>query len=108
MASKSLKKVRRTHTLGQDRLITLLEKQTKDIRDQDKITERIEELYTQLYDSEESTIIHNNSKEVPEITLWEVEAALRDMKTGTATRNDHLNIERDIESRRRYHLEDIC
>ena len=43
MTSKSLKKVRRTQKLGRDRLITLLNKQGRVIRDQDKIIERIEE-----------------------------------------------------------------
>ena len=42
MASKSLKKVRRTQRLRQDRLITLLEKQGREIHDQDKIMERID------------------------------------------------------------------
>ena len=89
MALKSLKKVRRTQTLGQDRLVTLLDKE-----DHDKIMERIiEELYTGLYDSGHSTIIHVDPKGVSEITLWEVEAALRDMKNGTETANDHINIE---------------
>ena len=88
MASRSLKKVRRTQMLGRDRLITLLDKQGREIRDQDKIIERIEEFYTELYDSEQSTIIHTDPKEVAEITSWEVEAALRD-----ATGNDHINIE---------------
>ena len=52
MASTNLRKVRRTHTLGQDRLMTLLNKQGKEIYDHDKITEQIEELYTKLYESE--------------------------------------------------------
>ena len=30
---------------------------------------------------------------MPVITSWEVEAALRDMKNGTAIGNDHINIE---------------
>ena len=51
MASKSLKKVRITQKLGQDRLVTLMDKQGREIQDQDKITERIEEFYTDLYDS---------------------------------------------------------
>ena len=38
-ASKSLKKVRRTHSLGKPRMITLLEKQSKEIQEQDKIME---------------------------------------------------------------------
>ena len=40
-------------------------------------------------------IIHTDPNEVPEIISWEVEAALRDMKNGTATGNDHniINID---------------
>ena len=93
MASKSLKNVRRTQMLGQDRLITLRDKQGREIRDQDKIIERIEEFYTELYDSEQNAIIHIDPKEVPETTPWEVEVALRDMKNGTATGNDHIHID---------------
>ena len=53
----------------------------------------MKELYTDLHDSEHSTIIHTDPKETPEIASWEVEAALRDMKNGTATGNDKINIE---------------
>ena len=73
MASNSLKKVRRPQKLGQDRLITLMDKQGREIHDQDKIIERIEEFYNKLYDSEQSTIIHTEPKEVSEITLWDYE-----------------------------------
>ena len=45
-ASKSLKKVRRTHSLGKNRMITLLDKQGKAIQEQDKIMELIEEFYS--------------------------------------------------------------
>ena len=38
-ATKSLKKVRRTHSLGKNRMITLLDKQGKEIQEQDKIME---------------------------------------------------------------------
>ena len=81
--------------LGQDRLITLLDKQGREIHDQDKIIERIDELYMELYDSEQNTvnIIYTNPKEVPKITPWEVEAALRDMKNGTAPGNEHIHID---------------
>ena len=48
-ASKSLKKVRRTHNLGKNRMITLLDKHGKEIQEQVKIMERIEELYSELY-----------------------------------------------------------
>ena len=43
----------------------------REIHDQDKIIEHTEELYTELYDSEQNTI---------------------DMKNETATGNDHINI----------------
>ena len=75
MTSKSLKNIRRTQKLG---LITLLDKQDREIHGQDKII-------TELYDSEQSTIIHTNPKDVPEVTSWEMEAALRHMKNVTAT-----------------------
>ena len=41
-ASNSLKKAKRTYSLGKNRMITLLDKQSKDIQEQDKIMERIE------------------------------------------------------------------
>ena len=40
-----------------------------------------------------SGVIRTDPKEVPEIASWELEAALRDMTNGTATGNDHVNIE---------------
>ena len=43
MTSKSLLKVRRRQKLGQDRLRILLNKQGREIHDQGKIIERIEE-----------------------------------------------------------------
>ena len=51
-ASKSLKKARRTHSLGENRMITLLDKQGKEIQEQDKIMERIKEFYSELYESD--------------------------------------------------------
>ena len=50
------------------------------------ITENIEEF---LYDS---TIIHTDTKDVPSMASWEVEAAPRIKKSGTATGNDLINI----------------
>ena len=41
-ASNNLKKVRRTHNLGKNRMITLLDKHGNEIQEQDKIMERIE------------------------------------------------------------------
>ena len=70
-----------------------MDKQGREIHDQDKITERIEVFYTKLYNSEQSTIIHTDPKEVPQITSWEMEAALQDMNNGTETGSDHIHIE---------------
>ena len=55
----------------------------REIREQDKIIERIDEFYTELCDSEQNTIIHTNPKE----------AALLYMKNGTEIGSDHINIE---------------
>ena len=93
MASKTPRKVRGTPKLGKDRVIALLDKQGREIHDQDKLIERIEEFYTELYDSEQSATIPADPKEVPELASREIEAALRDMKNGTATSNDYINIE---------------
>ena len=81
-ASKSVKKVRRAHSLGKNRMITLLDKQGKEIQEQDKIMERIEEFYSDLYGSDQAVTLQTDPKEVPPIIAWEVEAALRKMKNG--------------------------
>ena len=57
-------------------LIALLDKQSWEIHDQDKIIDRIEEFYTELCDCGQSTITHTDSNEVPSIKAWEMEAAL--------------------------------
>ena len=92
-ASKSLKKVRRTHSLGKNRMITLLDKQGKEIQEQDKIMEQIEEFYSELYHSDQAVTIQTDPEEVPPIMAWEVEAALRKTKNGKEAGNDHVNIE---------------
>ena len=92
-ASKSLKKVRRTHSLGKNRMIALLGKQGREIQEQDKIMERIEEFYSELFDSDHAVTIQTDPKEVPPIMAWEVEAALRKMKNGKEAGKDQVNIE---------------
>ena len=59
-ASKSLKKVRRTHSQGNNWMITLLDKQGKEIQEQDKIVERMEEFYSELYDSDQDVTIQTD------------------------------------------------
>ena len=63
-------------------MITLLDKQGKDIQEQEKIMERIVEFYSELDDSDQTVTIQTNPGEVPPIMAWEVEAALRKMKNG--------------------------
>ena len=70
-AFKSLKNIRRTHSLGKHRMITLLDKQGKEIKEQDKIMERIEEFYSELYDSDQAVTIQTDPEEVPPIMAWE-------------------------------------
>ena len=86
MTSKSLKKNPRTQKLSQYRLITLLDKQGRENHDQDKIIEIIDDIYSDLYDSKQSTTIHTDPKYVQEIASWEEEAALRDMQNGIRQR----------------------
>ena len=92
-ASKSLKRVRRTHSLGQNRMITQLDKQGKEIQEQDNITERLEEFYSELYESDQAVTIQTDPEEVPPIIGWEVEAELRKMKNGKEAGKDQVNIE---------------
>ena len=48
-------------------MITLLDKQGKEIQEQDNIMERIEEFYSELYDSDQAVTIQTDPKEVPPI-----------------------------------------
>ena len=88
-----MKKVRRTHSAGKNRMITLLDKHGKEIQEQDKIMERIEEFYSELYDSDQTVTIQTDPEEVPPIMAWGVEAALRKMKNGKEAGKDQVNIE---------------
>ena len=63
-------------------MITLVDKHGKEIQEQDKIMERIEEFYSELYDSDQAVTIQTYPEEVPPIMAWEVEAALKKMKMG--------------------------
>ena len=74
-------------------MITLLDKHGKEIQEQDKIMERIEEFYSELYDSDQAVTIQTDSEEVPPIMALEVEASLRKMKNGKEAGKDQVNIE---------------
>ena len=74
-------------------MITLLDKQGKEIQEQDKIMERIEQFYSELYDSDQAVTIQTDSEEVPPIMAWEVEAALRKMKNWKEAGKNQVDIE---------------
>ena len=74
-------------------MITLLDKQGKQIQEQDKIMARIEEYYSVSYDSDQAVTIQTDHEEVPPIMAWKVEAALRKMKNGKEAEKDQVNIE---------------
>ena len=74
-------------------MITLLDKHGKEIQEQYKIMERIEEFYSELYDSDQTVTIQTDPEEVPPIMAWGVEAALRKMKNGKEAGKDQVNIE---------------
>ena len=74
-------------------MITLLDKHGKEIQEQDKIMERIEEFCSELYDSDQAVTILTYPEEVPPIMAWEEEAALRKMKNGKEAGKDQVNIE---------------
>ena len=61
-------------------MITLLDKQGKEIQEQYKIMERIEHLYSELYDSDHAVAIQTDPEEVPPIMAREAEIALRKMR----------------------------
>ena len=50
-------------------MITLLDKHGKEIQEQDKIMERIEEFYSELYDSDQAVTIQTDPEEVGEERL---------------------------------------
>ena len=55
--------------------------------------ERIQEFYSELYDSDEAVTIQTDPEEVLPIMAREVEAALGKMKNGKEAEKDQVNIE---------------
>ena len=51
-------------------MITLLDKQGKEIQEQDKIMVRIVEYYSELYDSDQAVTIQTDPEEVLPIMAW--------------------------------------
>ena len=74
-------------------MVTLLDKQGKEVQEQDKIKERIKEFYSELYESDQAVQTQTDPEEVPPIMVCEVEAAQRKMKNGKEAGIDKVNIE---------------
>ena len=74
-------------------MITLLDKQGKEIQEKYNIMERIQEFYSELYDSDEAVTIQTYPEEVLPIMAREVEAAPRKMKNGKEAGKYQVNIE---------------
>ena len=55
--------------------------------------ERIEELYSELYDSDQAVTMQTDLENVPPIMKWEVETALRKMENWKEAGKDQVNIE---------------
>ena len=72
-----MKKIRRAHSQGKNVMIIFLEKQAKEIQEQDKIMARTEQLYSVLYDSDQTVTIQTYPEEVPPIVAWQEEGPLR-------------------------------
>ena len=53
---------------------------------------RIEEYYSELYGSDQAVTIQTYPAEVPQIMVWEVEAALRKMKNGKEAGKYEVNL----------------
>ena len=51
-------------------MITLLDKQGKEIQKQDTIMERIDEFYSELYDNDQAVTIQTDPEKVPPIMAW--------------------------------------
>ncbi|XP_013384832.1 uncharacterized protein LOC106154858 [Lingula anatina] len=90
---KSMKRAKRSFQLGQDRMLTLLDKDENELTTQDQILERVEEFYGELYDSNKGIEISTKACDLPDITAWEVESAVQKMKNGKAAGNDNIKAE---------------
>ena len=75
----------------QNRMITLLDKQGKEIQEHDDTMARIEEFYSELYDSDKAVTIQTDPKEVPPIIAG-LEAELRKMRNGKEAGNIKLTL----------------
>ncbi|XP_013384095.1 craniofacial development protein 2-like [Lingula anatina] len=84
---KSMKRAKISFQLGQDRMLTLLDKDENELTTQDQILERVEEFYGELYDSNKGIEISTKACNLPDITAWEVESAVQKMKNGKAAGN---------------------
>ena len=74
-------------------MITLLDKHGKETKEQDKIIARIEEYYSELYDSDQAVTIQTDPEGVPPIMACKVESTLRKMNNWKEAGKYQVNIE---------------
>ena len=77
----------------QNRMITPPEKQGKDIQEEDNITTRIEQFYSEVYDSDQAVVTQTCPEVLPPMMAWEVELALRKCENWKESEKDQVKIE---------------
>jgi ribonuclease HII len=91
---ESIKKTRRHIEKGKPKITCLIDRNGKEIKNQDEILERIHEFYEDLYTSEQKIVVPDGPhEEVPEIKYWESNHALRHMKRGKAPGPDGILVD---------------
>ncbi|XP_072016969.1 uncharacterized protein [Amphiura filiformis] len=93
--NRSLKKTNKKLSDGNQKIITLLDKNGQEIRDQDLILQRLGEFYEQFYQSDKKVeeLQQETNEEMPDVTSWEVNHALNSMKRGKAPGTDNVIID---------------
>ncbi|XP_072022769.1 uncharacterized protein [Amphiura filiformis] len=92
--NKSLKKTYKKLAQGEQKITSLLDSNGQEITDQDEILKRIEEFYEQLYASDTETDEPGEpQEEIPNVTNWEVQHAVNQMKRGKSPGPDNVLID---------------
>ncbi|XP_072033063.1 uncharacterized protein [Amphiura filiformis] len=92
--NKSLKKTYKKLAQGKQKITSLLDSNGQEITDQDEILKRIEEFYEQLYASDTETDEPGEpQEEIPNVTNWEVQHAVNQMKRGKSPGPDNVLID---------------
>ena len=92
--NRSLKKTYKKLAQGKQKITSLFDKDGHEITDQDLILKRIEEFYEDLYASDKDTEEPGEpQEEIPNVTDWEVQHAVKQMKKGKSPGPDNVLID---------------